>query len=172
MESLENVMKALAQCTTIDESCCGRNCPYYVDDGCGCNMLDMKEDALSWLKTLKVANEIPDWRYIKTDGNPEKEGIYDVILIHEEEKLVNPEAHYSEQVWESTGRTFAEIETRWFGEATENDGWLMIDQPKKGLAWHQESGSYMNEYVYAWLPKRDYPVVKLPDGVEWKKTEA
>ena len=55
--------------------------------------------------------------------------------------------------------------------ARENDGWIMKDQPKEGLVWHEESGSYPSESVYAWLPLRDYPDISLPEGVDWEPNE-
>lgn len=86
-----------------------------------------------------------DWRF----DRPTKKGEYHCILIYE---------------WK--GRKYAELGTRWFGEASEDDNWLMDGEPKSGLAWHEECGSAMGERVYAWvdMPKCD---IKLPEGVEW-----
>ena len=111
-----------------------------------------------------------DWKIVARDGNPEKEGVYDVILIYEEAKYKGPEGEHliSEESWEKTGQRFAVRDSRWFGMARADDGWIMKDQPKEGLVWHEETGSYMGESVYAWLHMRDYPEIELPECVEWE----
>ena len=113
-----------------------------------------------------------DWKIVAYDGNPEKEGTYDCILIHEKKELKDPETlNTDKEEWISTGKLYAFCSSRWFGPAAPNDGWLMKDQPKEGLAWHEECGSYMYEYVYAWLPERKLPDFQLPEGVEWDPDE-
>lgn len=118
-----------------------------------------------------------DWKIVAKEGNPEKEGVYDVILIYEETKYVGPEGEHriSDECWIKTGiktgKRYAVRDSRWFGMARENDGWIMKDQPKEGLVWHEESGSYPSESVYAWLPQRDYPDISLPEGVDWEPNE-
>ena len=114
-----------------------------------------------------------DWKIVAKEGNPEKEGVYDVILIYEETKYVGPEGEHRicDERWIKTGKRYAVRDSRWFGMARENDGWIMNDQPKKGLVWHEESGSYPSESVYAWLPLRDYPDISLPEGVDWEPNE-
>lgn len=107
------------------------------------------------------------WKIVKEDGNPEKEGIYVCVLIHEKMHLMDGKTGNNKEDWIHTGRKLAVQDSRWFGPATQNDNWLMKDQPKKGLAWHEECGSFVDEYVYAWLPNWNYPEIKLPDGVEW-----
>ena len=53
MNNIEKVIKALEQCTSTEEQCNGQNCPYFVSDDYGCEMLDMKKDALELLKEHK-----------------------------------------------------------------------------------------------------------------------
>jgi hypothetical protein len=101
------------------------------------------------------------WNYVDRHGNPDKEGEYDVILIYDESRYIG------DNIWEPTGKKFAVRETRYFGDASKFEGWVMKDQPEEGLAWSEECGSYMNERVYAWYPPREFPDVELPDDVEW-----
>ena len=109
-----------------------------------------------------------NWKIVAKDGNPTEEGVYDTILIHDDAYMENPnEQDASKQRWVKTKKTYAVQESRWYGEATKDDGWLMDGQPKEGLAWHEECGSYGGEWVYAWLPKKEHPNVELPEGVEW-----
>lgn len=108
------------------------------------------------------------WKIVSKDGNPDKEGVYDCVLIYQQKILKNPEdLNTDREEWIPTGKIIAFRDSRWFGPASPNDGWIMEDQPKTGLAWHEESGSYIGESVYAWLPDREYPDIELPDGVEW-----
>lgn len=109
------------------------------------------------------------WNIVSKHGNPNKEGVYDVILIYDQVERVDE--GYDEDSFIPTGKKFAIQETRWFGPAGFNDGWIMKGQPKEGLVWHEESGSYFNESVYAWLPLREYPDIDLPEGVEWIEGE-
>lgn len=97
------------------------------------------------------------WKIVKTDGNPTEPGTYDVVIIYPK--------------WDSvrqcrSDKMLAERTSRWFGEAKENHGWLMEGQPREGLAWTEECGSYDGEQVYAWLPVRGCEV-PLPEGVKW-----
>ena len=109
-----------------------------------------------------------NWKIVSKDGNPEKEGLYDCVLIHEEMKLKNPSMLNTDQEeWIPTGKVFAICDERLFGSAEINKDWIMEGQPNKGLAWIKQSGSYSNETVYAWLPKREFPDIELPTGVEW-----
>ena len=68
-----------------------------------------------------------------------------------------------------TGKQLATRDSRWFGDAAKAGcgEWAMKDQPDYGLVWTEETGSYSNERVYAWLPQRDYPGIDLPEGVQW-----
>lgn len=92
------------------------------------------------------------WNKVTFYGNPSKKGVYDVILIYEED-----------------GKKYATRESRYFADASHAPGWIMNGQPKEGMVWFEESGSYPNERVYAWLPEREYPDIDLPDDVEWKE---
>ncbi len=111
-----------------------------------------------------------DWKYVAKDGNPEKEGVYDCVLIWEERKAKDPgkEGVLTDDNFESTGRVLAFFDSRYFGPAEKYEGWIMKDQPNEGLVWTEECGSYSGERVYAWLPARLYPDIELPEGVEWK----
>ena len=109
-----------------------------------------------------------NWKIVTKDGNPDKEGIYDAILIHEDLQLVNPDALTEDEQYEKTGKVFAVRDSRWFGPVSKDRSWVMKDQPEEGLVWYEECGSYTNEYVYAWLPARHYPEIELPEGVEWE----
>ena len=105
-----------------------------------------------------------NWKYVQKDGNPEEAGPYTVVLIHDDG------TYSDDDVFTPSGKVLANIEQRWFYPAKKNDEWPMKDQPKEGLAWHMECGSYANEWVYAWLPEeRQYPEVELPDGVAWEE---
>ena len=108
------------------------------------------------------------WRIVKEHGNPKKTGVYDVILIYDEE-AVKPDAKathgfYGSDDYYLTGRTFAFRSSRYFGNAFGRDGWIMKDQPETGLVWLQQSGSFPTERVYAWLPPRNYPDIELPSS--------
>ena len=109
---------------------------------------------------LKKWNELPrkkeetmnnafDWKYIDKDGNPEKEGVYWVVLLYE-----------------NFGKTIAEVDTRYFGEAEKNEGWIMEGQPDTGLVWTEETGSYEGERVWAWaeIGRPQFPE-RLPENV-------
>ena len=111
------------------------------------------------------------WRIVERDGNPEKEGIYDVVLIYDEvtAKEVKNEHIVPSYEYELTGRQFAFMDSRSFEDAKRCGSWAMKGQPDEGLVWSQESGSCYNERVYAWLPPREFPDIELPEGVEWEK---
>ncbi|MBR0403560.1 hypothetical protein IJI55_03385 [Candidatus Saccharibacteria bacterium] len=96
-----------------------------------------------------------NWKYVKTDGNPTEEGVYFVTLIYPEWK--NGKA---------TGRTLAEISTRWFGNAEKCSNRVMDGQSSKGLVWAEEMGSSYREKVHAWLPHGEIKIANLPDNVE------
>ena len=109
-----------------------------------------------------------NWNYINEVGNPTEEGAYDVILIYEDVVRKEGTNGFEDEDFERTGKRYAVQESRWFGPVTVNDGWVMKDQPKEGLAWHEESGSYFSETVWAWYPKREFPKAVLPEGVYWE----
>ena len=94
------------------------------------------------------------WNYIEEVGNPKKAGVYHVVLIHPEYK--NGKA---------TGRMVASADTRLFDKAEEFPGWIMKDQPDTGLVWLEESGSFLDERVHAWMKLPAISTVKLPNGV-------
>ncbi len=99
------------------------------------------------------------WNYVAKDGNPTKEGKYWVTLIHPEMRKVG------ENKWEPTGTMLAIVEQRWFGDASLCPDWIMSDQPKEGLVWTEECGSWQDESVYAWMEIEDVPMADLPEGV-------
>lgn len=112
------------------------------------------------------------WRVVERDGNPAEEGVYDVVLISPVgtfEQHGDEVCYMEEKDWRPDGTERAVIESRWFGPAHVGVDWLMKDQPKEGLAWHEESGSYYKERVYAWLPRREMPEIELPEGVTWEE---
>jgi len=97
-----------------------------------------------------------NWNIVSEHGNPQEEGVYDVVLIY----------HGWDKVQQKpTDELFADCDSRWFGPA--GSGWEMKGQPKEGLVWHEETGSSPDEQVYAWLPRRVPHGLKLPDGVKW-----
>ena len=99
------------------------------------------------------------WRYVSKEGNPDKEGIYLTVLIHDEWRDSKP-----------TGRQLATIDTRFFCDA-DREGmreWAMNDQPEYGLIWTQETGSGANERVLCWMPQEYPDDIVLPEGVEWE----
>ena len=102
-----------------------------------------------------------DWKIVEKDGNPTVKGNYDVILIYN---------GWDKEKQEFTDELFATRETRYFCDAVKVglENWVMNDQPDHGLVWTEETGSYPNERVYAWLPQRDYPDIALPNGVKWE----
>lgn len=112
---------------------------------------------------LRLAREkllLPDWCLTAKDGNPDKPGIYYVIVIY---------AGWDKEKHEATDERFAELTTRMLEEyAPSDDDWVMEGQPKEGFVWHEEAWSNTNEYVYAWLPMEVDPAkVVLPEGVKW-----
>lgn len=124
---------------------------------------DSEEDAVRrWNRRTEFVKEtdtVKDWKFVEKDGNPIAEGNYDVILIYN---------GWDAEKQKPNGELFATRDTRWFGDAAKSVGWVMNDQPVEGLVWTEETGSYPNERVYAWLPEREYPDVVLPEGVTWK----
>ena len=114
-------------------------------------------------EALKLVREkllLPDWCYVSADGNPDKPGIYYVIVIY---------SGWDKEKHEATDERFAEMTTRLFDEYDPSDSnWVMEGQPKEGIVWYEEVGSNANESVYAWLPMEVNPAdVTLPDGVKW-----
>jgi len=112
---------------------------------------------------LRLAREkllLPDWCYVGADGNPDKPGIYYVIVIY---------SGWDKEKQQPTDERFAELTTRMLDEHDPLiDDWVMKGQPNEGLVWYEEVGSNANEYVYAWLPMEVDPAdVKLPEGVKW-----
>lgn len=98
-----------------------------------------------------------DWRIVSEVGNPTEPGEYPCVLIYDE--------------WvdgEPTGRKLAMIDDRYFGDAEEFEGWIMNDQPETGLVWTEQTGSCINESVYAWMPFAEYKRIPLPNGVIWE----
>jgi len=113
-------------------------------------------------EALRLVREkllLPDWCYVGADGNPEKAGIYYVIVIY---------SGWDEEKQQPTDERFAEIDTRLFDEYDPEGGWVMQGQPNEGLVWYDETGIRPNEYVYAWLPiEVGRAQVELPNGVKW-----
>ena len=104
-----------------------------------------------------------DWKYVDTDGNPSKPGMYWVTLIY-------PEMKQDGGGWKPTGKILAEVDTRCFEDFDKNPdfkSWKMCDQPDSGLAWSEECGSSQNEKVWAWAEYENpsFPE-RMPDGVE------
>ena len=95
------------------------------------------------------------WRIVSKDGNPDKHGFYDAVVIWRDED----------------GIMRAEIDGREYGPAELNGSFVMDGQPKEGLAWISHTGGYIGEQVYAWLPLREYPEIDLPEGVVWYVNE-
>lgn len=153
MTKLEKVIRALVLCTDKVVRC--EECEYQYD--CHVNGAEhaVMPDALELLQALKPA----DWRFVARDGNPDKEGVYDVILIYH---------GWDKAKQEANDELFATRDLRWFGDADKCRGWAMEDQPDHGLVWSEETGSSPRERVYAWLPQRDYPNIALPEGVKWE----
>ena len=111
------------------------------------------------LRLVRKKLLLPDWCYVGADGNPEKAGIYYVIVIY---------SGWDKEKQQPTDERFAELTTRMLGEYDPDDAWVMEGQPKDGLVWYEETGSGPNEYVYAWLPMEVDPAqVELPKGVKW-----
>lgn len=104
-----------------------------------------------------------DWKYVEKDGNPDKAGVYPVILLY-------PESEFSEEENQPRviegGRVFATVDARYFGDAEACDDWRRRSQPSEGLVWTEQTGSYFAEEVYAWLPV-EVSDIKLPENVEW-----
>ena len=83
MTKLEKVLKGLEQCTQLEEFCNEKNCPYFVSDEYGCEMLDMKKDAIELLKEQQIKIEkykfvtdfigdgFKDWGSLIADGKAE-----------------------------------------------------------------------------------------------------
>lgn len=97
-----------------------------------------------------------NWRIVAKDGNPEKAGVYPCIVIY--------------PVWngeQDTGIRRATLTSRFFGDAEKYSGWIMSDQPETGLVWTEESGSVLDERVYAWREMELPKDLELPEGVEW-----
>lgn len=151
MADIEKTIRALKTCLTDD--CDG--CPYYVPEEEMCLRGDMLRETLELLEKARA-----DWRCVEKDGNPDAEGMYHVILIY---------SGWDSEKREPNGELYATREARWFGDAVKAgfENWVMRDQPDHGLVWTEETGSYPNERVYAWLPRRDYPDIELPEGVKW-----
>ena len=88
-----------------------------------------------------------NWKAIKRAGNPPKEGEYLVTIEF-------PETEWNEKSTRrpvKIGELRREVTTRYFGDAG-TGRWIMHDQPKEGLVWHEQSGSWWREKVVAWLP--------------------
>lgn len=102
---------------------------------------------------------LPDWCLTAKDGNPDKPGIYYVIVIR---------SGWDKEKQQLTDERFAELTTRMLEEYDpSDDDWVMEGQPKEGFVWHEEAWSNTNEYVYAWLPIEVDPAnVELPEGVK------
>ncbi len=98
------------------------------------------------------------WNYVDTDGNPTKEGVYWTTLIYPEYKK-----------GKETGRTLCQISSRYFGNIDKEPGlinWKMKDQKDEGLIWTEETGSSMDETVWAWAEMEETPFPeRLPAGV-------
>lgn len=101
---------------------------------------------------------IDKWHYVEKDGNPIREGDYIVTLVFDEFKNN-----------ERTGKKKACVEMRYFGDVDKDPSlkdWKMYDQPDHGLIWTEQCGSSWHEHVHAWIPLEEFPIAKLPEGVE------
>lgn len=98
-----------------------------------------------------------EWRIVEKDGNPKKEGVYFVIVIHPKYYL-----------GEDTGSRVAEIDSRLFGNAEDWTDWIMEGQPDNGLVWKCKVPWRQGEYVYAWLEMDEKELPKLPEGVVYE----
>ena len=108
-----------------------------------------------------------EWKLIKTDGNPPKEDVYQVILLHPDKTVTKR----GKEMPADDAKYTASIDMRFYGgrPALTSSSWAMIDQDEKApLYWQEESGSRICETVYAWLDTSDVELPKLPDGVEWE----
>lgn len=95
------------------------------------------------------------WRFVKTDGNPTKEGFYYCTLIAELYKDGNP-----------TGQRVAYGDSRSFEDVTNIvDNYRMKGQPLTGLAWTRDSDGYNSEEVYAWTTDTTDGVCEVPEDV-------
>ena len=103
---------------------------------------------------------LPDWCLTAKDGNPDKPGIYYVIVIR---------SGWDKEKKQLTDERFAELTTRMLDEYNPSDDYrVMKDQPQEGLVWYEEIGVGAYESVYAWLPMNDdTSKVALPEGVKW-----
>lgn len=103
-----------------------------------------------------------EWNYIEKDGNPTKEGLYWVTLIYPEVKKIEGTLND----FEETGKVYANVETRYFGDAKEANGWVMENQPETGLVWEEQVGSHAHERVHAWISIESVDLIaNLPEGV-------
>lgn len=97
-----------------------------------------------------------DWKYVQKHGNPTTAGEYWVTLIYPE--------------YDDAGnviKRLACVDSRYFGEAKMNIGWIMSDQPDEDLVWTEDIGSAKDESVWAWMPMRIVPdIAEVPDDVE------
>ena len=98
------------------------------------------------------------WHYMDTEGRPKKEGVYWVTLIF---------SGWDREKQEPNNERLVTVETRYFGSAEANSGWVMEDEPEEGNVWTEECGSMPNERVWAWAEMEETPFPdRLPDGVK------
>lgn len=105
-------------------------------------------------QTMEIKTDKREWKIVSRDGNPDREGEYIVVLIFPcyDENNVPGKA--------------AIIDSRYFGDAEEFNGWIMKDQPNSGLVWTEETGSFDHETVYAWMEQEQLSFPELPEGCE------
>ena len=95
-----------------------------------------------------------DWKIVERDGNPKSPGMYPVIIIYPEYNTV------------PTGRTMAEVAMRYYSPpCEEHDGWTMDGEDPDQYHWTEQTGSYYQERVFAWLTLPEFDVSELPEGV-------
>ena len=111
-----------------------------------------------------------NWKLTEKDGNPQKEGIYFVILIAPELKEYKMDKDGND-VSEYTGRNLAWYDCRYLAKGPiNNDSWAMKDQPENAdYYWTEQTGSSFNERVYAWMDISDLDAPELPEGVVWEQ---
>lgn len=105
------------------------------------------------------------WHYMNKEGRPKQKGVYLVTLIFN---------GWDKEKQEPNNEKFAMIDTRYLCDAKAEDltDWVMGDEPEEGLVWTEETGSMVNERVWAWaeIEFNDFEETPFPDilpaGVE------
>lgn len=100
------------------------------------------------------------WHYMNKEGRPKKKGVYWVTLIFN---------GWDKEKQEPNNEKFAMIDTRYLcnAQAEGLTEWVMDGEPKEGLVWTEETGSMLNERVWAWaeIEETTFPDI-LPAGIK------